>query len=511
MRWQRFRRGGVAGLLIALGVMGAGEVLAEPRFADVTEAVGLKIGKQQGSWGDVNQDGWSDLVIGGQVWLNRQGESFYQLETETGMSRQGGPAVLADFNGDGRLDAYLIARGGALWLGDGTGRFSLGQADKNPAGAIQAAAAADLDQDGWLDLYIANYEIWKEQRDFPDLILANREGALVQQWSAPPEKQMRGRGVTCCDFNQDGRIDVYVSNYRLMPNFLWVNHGAWDLRDEARELGCAGSERRQVAFKNSLGIVYYSSGHTIGSVWGDFNGDALFDLFVGNFSHPPAYQDRPQLLLNGGPGRQYRFLDCSLAAGIPWQESYGSPAAGDVDNDGWLDLFYTTCYAGDSGRLFRNLGSWAGVGGEGNAVATGPLFADVTASSGLVSKQNYQNAFADFDQDGRLDLLTGGRLYRNVTETSGSWLLVSVAADGANRSAVGAVVTAEAEGVRVVRQVEAGTGNANQHDLRLHFGLGRCRGPVELSVRWPDGRRSRQSSAVNRQVTLVSPPAVPAE
>lgn len=504
MRLRLSLRSGLPGIFCAGILLCAFMVSASPRFVDVTDAVGLKIGKQQGSWADLNHDGWPDLVLGGYVWLNQEGRSFVQLEETSPMCQQGGSSVLADFNGDGHVDAYLIARGGALWLGDGSGRFRLGQAEKNPAGAIQAAATADLNQDGWLDLYIANYEIWKEQRDFPDIILANRGGALVHQWSASPEQQMRGRGVTCCDFNQDGRMDIYVSNYRLMPNFLWVNRGGWELSDEARVYGCAGSERRSVVFKNSLGVPYYSSGHTIGSVWGDFNNDGYFDLFVGNFSHPPAYQDRPQLLLNRGPEGQYRFIDCSVAAAIPWQESYGSPAAADVDNDGWLDLFYTTCYAGDSGRLFRNLGEW-------KAPVAGPLFADVTPESGLISGQNYQNAFVDFDNDGRLDLLTGGRLYRNITDGAGHWLLLTLKGDGPNRSAVGAVVTVSAGERQVVRQVEAGTGNANQNDLRLHFGLGAHDTSVAVTMRWPDGRTSRLETAPDRIVRLTQPPVEPVE
>ena len=459
------------------------------KFQDVTRNAGLeKLGNKKAAWADLDNDGWVDLVSNGKIWNNLNGKTFVDVSKSSGIEPISGPCVIADFNGDGKKDIYFVRKGGKLYLGKGNFKFAKGKAFKNTAGNVQAACAVDLNNDGYVDLYIANYEIWKKQIGFRDLILRNAKGSLVKQWEAPDEKLMRGRGATSCDFNNDGLMDVYVSNYRLMPNFLWINQGNWKKIDMAKEYGCAGTERRNIVFKNCLKIPYGCSGHTIGSLWADFDNDTYFDLFVGNFSHPPTYQDRPMILKNSGPGNNYRFIDKSATVKIPWQESYGSPAAADIDNDGLVDIFYNTCYPRDSGRLFHNLGGWK--------------FKDITAESTIKARTSYQNAFADFDNDGRVDLLTSGHLYRNVSNTN-HWLEVSLQGKAPNTAAIGAKVIVDYNGHKYIRQVEAGTGAGNQNDLRLHFGLGKSRGTVKIKVVWPDGKVTRHKAKANTAISLM--------
>ncbi len=465
-------------------------VLSQIKFADVTEAMGLaKVGNKKAAWADLNDDGWVDLVTNGRIWKNLKGKKFVDVTPESGIESLRGPAIVADFDGNGIKDIYFLGKGGRLYLGQGDFKFKPGKVYKNTA-AVQAACAVDLDNDGWVDVYVANYEIWKKQIGFRDIILRNKKGALVKQWEAPDEKLMRGRGATACDFNNDGLMDVYVSNYRLMPNFLWVNRGHWVIEDLAREYGCAGTERKKTVFKNSLKIPYGSSGHTIGSLWADFDNDTYFDLFVGNFSHPPKYQDRPQFLKNGGPDTKYHFIDKSSIAKIPWQESYASPAAADIDNDGLVDLFYGTVYPRDTGRMFHNLGGWK--------------FKDITPLTTIKSARSYQNAFADFDNDGRIDLINSGRLYRNVSEKNGNWLEVTLKGRAPNTSAIGTKVIVSCGDKQYSRQVEAGTGAGNQNDLRLHFGLGNYSGPVKLKIIWPDGKVKTENARSNSAIILSS-------
>ncbi len=463
-------------------------VAQQIEFEDVTVKSGLhKLGNKAAAWADLNDDGRPDIVSNGRIWRNVDGERFTDVTRNSGISSVRGGCVVADFNGDGKKDIYFFSRGGKLYLGQGDFKFSIGKAFKNPAQATRAASAADLNNDGWVDIYAVNYEIWKKQIGFRDVILRNDKGALVKQWEAPDDKLMRGRSAVSCDFNNDGLMDVYVSNYRLMPNFLWVNQGGWKKTDMARQYGCAGSERKNVVFKNCLKIPYGSSGHTIGSLWADFDNDTYFDIFVGNFSHPPAYQDRPMLLKNGGPDKKYHFIDKSALAKIPWQESYASPAAADIDNDGLVDLFFTTVYKRDNGRLFHNLGGWK--------------FADITPQSKIKERRSYQNAFADFDNDGRIDLLTGGFLYRNVSDT-GNWVKVVLKGKAPNTSAIGAKVIADCGGKKYIRQVEAGTGEGNQNDLSLHFGIGEYSGRVKIKVIWPDGNVAHYISKPNSIMSL---------
>ncbi len=457
------------------------------KFEDVTEKMGLKGRTHHATWADLNGDGWTDLVANGKIWKNCQGKKFEDITRKSGLKGRKDPCVIADFNGDGINDLYFIGGGGRYFLGNGDFTFKPGKAFKNPAKSVQAGTAADFNNDGYPDIYVTGYEIWKTQKEYPDLILKNNHGALEKQWMTENKDIFRARGVTSCDFNDDGNVDIYVSNYRLQPNILWVNHGNWKLTNEAREYGCAGTEREKTIFKTGHGKTYCCSGHTIGSLWADFNNDSYFDLFVGNFSHPPKYQDRPQFLENGGPDKKYHFTDRSAIAGIPWQESYCSPTAADVDNDGNIDLFFATIYPRDNSRMFRNLGHWH--------------FSDVTGPSQIKSKQTYQAAFADFDNDGRMDLITQGKLYRNIS-TTGNWLSIKLSGKSPATTALGAKVFVTCGNKTFSRQVEAGTGNGNQNDLRLHFGLGNFTGKAKIKILWPDGTIQKQESKTDQQLNI---------
>jgi len=156
-------------------------------------------------------------------------------------------------------------------------------------------------------------------------------------------------------------------------------------------------------------------GHSIGSACGDLDDEGHLDLFVGNFSHPPAYQDRSKFYKNLGPSFNYHLEDKSAVAALHWQESYASLTLGDYNNDGDLDLYLTTIYAGDHSILYRNEGDW--------------LFTDVTGAFGVATEQTYQAAWADFNNDGFLDLFAGGRLFKNLGG-SGHCIKVRVIGDG---------------------------------------------------------------------------------
>lgn len=175
---------------------------------------------------------------------------------------------------------------------------------------------------------------------------------------------------------------------------------------------------------------------------------------------------------------------------------------GDYDNDGDLDLYFTTVYGTASFDkknhpvLYRNDGAW--------------VFADATSPAGLAEQPpTYQAAWADFDRDGDLDLATAGKLY--VNEGNGNhWIEVRLDGSGAsfNRAAIGAQVRIRLEDRVPTRQVEAGTGEGNQNDLTLHFGLADHGDPVDLEIRWPDGTAQVvPGQPVDRLLTVRTPPA----
>jgi hypothetical protein len=442
-------------------------------FTDVSEAVGFK-GNNGGvaAWGDFDNDGWPDVCIGGEVWRNDKGKRF------TSVAKLSGPGVWGDYDNDGYLDLFCWDGGGRLYRNlKGRGFEEAKLLPKLPTKISLGAAWGDLDGDGYLDLYVGGYEVWPAE-EFPDVVLMNQKGErFVESWRQ--QKVFRARGVTAADFDEDGDLDVFVSNYRLQPNLLWRNDGKGKFTDAAKELNAAGNLRQG----------WY--GHTIGSAWGDLDNDGHLDLFVGNFSHPPEFQDRSQFLRNMGPKGKWHFEDRTKTAALRWQESYASPTLGDFDNDGLLDLYFTTVYPGDRSVLYRNRGAWK--------------FEEVKGAAGLSLPETYQAAWADFDGDGHLDLLTGGKLFRNPG-TEGRWLKVRLEGGGkVNKTAVGTQVRLRVGGQTLTRQVEGATGQGNQNDLTLHFGLGQHRDAVRLEVRWPDGHRQEVETPVGRTVTISRP------
>ena len=183
--------------------------------------------------------------------------------------------------------------------------------------------------------------------------------------------------------------------------------------------------------------------------------------------------------------------------GVFYQESYASPSVADYDNDGNLDLFFTTVYGVASfGRrnnsvLFRNDGKFK--------------VENVTASAKLAGlPPTYQAAWADFDNDGDLDLTTAGKLFQNQGSQH-AWLKVRVVGDGKtiNRSAIGAQVRVKVKDKMVTRQVEAGTGEGNQSETTLHFGLGDHQGPVDIEVFWPNGATQSVTGAKTKRLLTL--------
>lgn len=446
-------------------------------FTNRTSVLGLKLGNGPVACVDYNRDGWVDIYCAGTLWKNNQGKGF------SNVIEKGGKAIWADFDNDGYPDLYVYNTKQLFWNDHGKDIKSR-PFPKLPIEASRGASWADYNGDGYVDLYIGGYENWGAGITYPDMIFLNHQG---QSWEkAWSETRYRARGVTSCDFDNDGDIDVYVSNYRLQPNLLWRNDGTGKFTN-------AAASHNAVATWSG-----FAGGHSIGAAWADFDNDGYIDIFAGNFAHDDSRGHQPQscFLRNSGPEKDYVFKDMGQC-GVYYQESYASPAVADYDNDGDLDLFFTTVYGTASFNkknhpvLYRNDGSWS--------------FVDVTGNAGLAHLgPTYQAAWADFDNDGDLDLVTAGKLFINQGNTN-CWLKVRLQGDckSVNRDAIGSQVRIILKDKILTRQVEAGTGEGNQNEMTLHFGLAGHKDAVNLNIFWARGLSQRVSKIkLDQRVTV---------
>lgn len=458
---------------------------APPRFLDQTSPLGLALGGEQACWADLDNDGWPELCASGTIWHNEKGKKFTKLADGVGL------VVAADFDNDGFADLFSWSSL-KLWHNDRGKRFTEAPLPTLPPTVSRGACWGDFNGDGLADIFIGGYEDWDRGITYPSLLLLNQKGAgFTLAWQ---DATYRARGVTACDWDRNGTLDLYVSNYRLQPNRLWRNdsyQGTAHFTDVAPEL-------------NALATTpSFPGGHSIGACWGDFDSDGHFDLFAGNFAHVDDRGNQPKsrFLRSLGPTGDYKFED-KAECGVFYQESYASPAAGDFDNDGNLDLIFTTVYGTASFNrpnfpvLYQNFGNF--------------VFRDTTATAGVGNlPPTYQAAWADFDRDGDLDLVCGGKLFVNQGSPDTHALGITLQGDGVhvNRSAIGAQLRVRTKSSTIVtRQVEAGTGEGNQNDLSLHVGLGAASAPVTLELFWPDGTvQTVKNVKPDQHLTIVFP------
>jgi len=455
-------------------------------FVNVSNEMGL-VNLENHAWGDYDNDGWEDLLIGGRkLYRNLSGSSFENVSDAAGIRQDnpGSTGTWGDFDNDGWLDFFAGNNNNncedRLYHNNGNGTFTMSNNEYwmnygyNPTGG---SGWGDANGDGCLEIYIANAENWNDGNPeyFADYFLSFNPADRVFLDIAPREiTELRyyGRGVAWCDFDMDGDMDVYISNYRLQPNYLWVNYGNFEFRNEADERGSLQGY--------GDGGVY---GHTIGSAWADFDNDLDFDLLVGNFAHPwgLSYQDKVMLCRNSG-SPEYRFEDIFAESGIKYCETVFSPAWGDYDNDGWQDVFISACYEGRQPFMYRNMGN--------------TTFRNVNYQTGFHTKAYDSNGvtWCDYDHDGDLDLAIGGSaggLFQNNCDV-GHWIQIELRGVSANRFGFGSKATVHSDGEHYLRQVEGGSGAEGcQNMMAMHFGLGEHNHCDSLLIDWIGGEVDR--------------------
>ena len=496
---------------------------AFPRWRDRAPDLGVNVVDLAGGavMDDFDGDGLLDLVSStvnpcdGLKAFRNDGRGGFEDVTDAWHLRgqMGGLNLMhADFDGDGRLD-LLVLRGG--WLREwGRVRNSLlrneleagagGFVDVTrfaglaaPAYPTQAAAWADYDGDGDLDLYVGNEPSGKQPN--PSQLFRNEgNGRFTEVAKAAGVANLRfAKGVAWGDMEGDGDPDLYVSN--IGKNRLYRNDGDGTFTDVAEEWGVEAPE-----------------GYSFASWFFDYDNDGKLDLFVGDYGAPieavmasymgqPADAGWPLVYRNVGTGFEEVSADLGISRPmLPMGANYG-----DLDGDGWLDV-----YLGTGAPPYDALVPNVMLHNRG-----GTAFSDVSFAGGFAHLQKGHGvAFGDIDNDGDQDLFHqlggfypgdafGNALFENPG-SGNAWVTLRLEGRSANRFGVGARIAVrvrEPEGTRTIHVLAGSGGSFGGSSMQQEIGLGRAVAIEAIQIRWPgsDTRQRFEDVAPNRIYRIV--------
>ena len=481
------------------------------RFPDIARSLGLDLNDLAGSvvMDDFDNDGNLDLMISAmglrdqlRYFHNNGDGTFSDRTEEAGLLGEWGGLnmVQADYNNDGFIDV-LILRG--AWFekqghhpksllrnnGDGTFTDVTEEAGLLSFHPTQTATWFDFNNDGWIDLFIG-HETTLGDTNRCELYRNNGDGTFTEcALEAGIEALGLIKAVHSGDYNNDGWPDLYISS-RGQGNHLYRNDGPqspdkslkgkWKFTDVTKALGVG-----EPAF--SFPAWFF-----------DYDNDGWLDIFVSGYGVKnvgsvaadylglPHGAERPRLYHNNGNGT---FTDVTKSAGLYRVLLAMSANFGDLDNDGYLDMFLGTG-APDlttlvPNRMMRNDG--------------GKRFQDVTTSGGFGNVQKGHGiAFGDLDNDGDQDIYMsiGGAyegdvyynaLYENPGHGNG-WLKLKLVGVKSNRAAIGArikVTVDEPTSERNICKTVNSGGSFGASPLRQEIGLGQARSIRNVEIWWP--------------------------
>jgi tetratricopeptide (TPR) repeat protein len=488
------------------------------------------------------------------LYRNRGDGTFEDITVMSGLGilENTACALFVDVDNDGRQDAIIVrSEGPLLFLNEGGGKFrrrpDAFRFARPPQGAFTGAAVADYDRDGWLDVYFCLYAYYQGTNQYryptpyydaengpPNFLMRNNRDATFRDVTRESGlDQNNTRFSFCCswgDDNGDGWPDVYVVNDFGRKN-LYRNNGDGTFTDIAREAG----------------VEDVGAGMSV--CWLDYDNDGRDDFYVANMWTAAGIRVSEQGIFQNKAGEEIRALYRKHAMGNTLFHNRGggrfentgsrtgtamgrwswSSDTWDFDQDGFPDLYIANGMISGTTRedlnsffwrqvvansptqskskqdyeqgwnaineLIRSDGTWSGF--ERNVFYLNNrdgTFSDVSAAVGLDFIEDSRSfALADFDQDGRVEVILKNRnspqmrLLKNVMPELGPAIAFRLRGTRSNRDAIGAAVTVETESRRQTRLLQAGSGFLAQHSKELFFGLGEAKGPITATIRWPSG------------------------
>jgi tetratricopeptide (TPR) repeat protein len=481
------------------------------RFVDVAAQAGLDSFSMAGGVivDDFENNGRLDIVTssfdscGAMHFFHNNGDGTFTDQMEkAGLSDQlGGLNILqADYNNDGCMD-ILVLRGGwevpqrkSLLRNNCNGTFTdvtkaSGLADSPTS--TQAAVWADVNNDGLLDLFVVN-------ENSPAQLFLNKGDGTFEDISISSgiDRIAFSKGVTAADYDNDGYVDFYVSNLSG-GNFLYHNNHDNTFTEVARQAGVAGPVR-------GFATWFF-----------DYDNDGYPDLFVTSYfvsleESAKTYLGIPhnattlKLFRNMGDGP---FRDVTAEVGLDKVFMPMGANFGDIDNDGFLDIYLGTgnpSYASlVPNVLLRN--------------HDGKYFVDVTTSSGTGElHKGHGIAFADLDNRGYEDIVAevGGatpsdshalRVFQNPGHGN-DWLSLKLVGVKSNRAAIGArikvTVENEGQGTRSIYRTVGSGGSFGASPLQQHIGLGKSARILSVEIWWPASNTRQTFSGIDKNQFL---------